>query len=327
LVIPTNPSYIPARPSPLNPRDGAHSVSPHEAPAAIDDLLSLQHNPHPSGPLTTRQTPLMGYMTECEQSRLLRDLGALVNQRKARIAPGSLRAGSPSLPPDARSAAEGFFEFELRCLFSWLSNFLEFSRELSNDEFQESDLRSKALCDLLERLVDPRLPLTTEREPPGDYPRLLALVGLLQDSTRTYHLASRSNPSLFQAPDDENESDRALDLLTKHNAFLNRFLLPSTRETAARPAKSGLERAKKSWRDSELRHRATATLRALANHLGCRRSHEIMLKLSEESHRTISPELNLMLSACRDQCEWLDVQCGSIESYVRSPSSHVVLTC
>ncbi len=212
-------------------------------------------------------------------------------------------------------------------MFSWLDNFLEFSRELPNDEFQEADLRSKALCDLLERLVDLRLPLTTEREPPGDYPRLLALIGLLQDSTQTYHLASRSNPSLFQTPDDEDESDRALELLTKHNAFLNRFLSPSTRETAAQPARRNLERAKKSWRDPELRDRATATLSALVNHLECRKSHEIMLKLSEESHRTISPELNLMLSACRDQCGWLDVQCGSTESYVLSPSSRVFLPC
>ncbi|KAH6633954.1 peptidase S8/S53 domain-containing protein [Chaetomium sp. MPI-SDFR-AT-0129] len=40
-----------------------------------------------------------------------------------------------------------------------------------------------------------------------------------------------------------------------------------------------------------------------------------MLKLSEEAHRTISTELNFRLSACRDQCGWLDLQCSFTESH------------
>ncbi|KAK4144818.1 uncharacterized protein C8A04DRAFT_11220 [Dichotomopilus funicola] len=259
----------------------------------------------------------MRHTTECEQSRLLRDLGALVNQRKAHIA--SRR--SPTPPPDTRSSAEVFFEFELRRLFFCLGNFPKLFRGLSDDEFRESDLGPKALCDLLERLIDPRLPLKTEPGSlaPGDHPRLLALAELLRESTESYHLATRSDLSLFQAPDNKAESDRDLEQLTERNAFFNRLLPPSAQETEASPtAKSNSERAdspaEKSWGDLDLRDRATTTLSALVNRLECRRSHAIMLKLSEEAHRTISTELNLRLSACRDKCGWLDLQCSFTES-------------
>lgn len=279
-----------------------------------------RHDPlHAIPPLDTttsrNQTLLMRYIIECGEWRLLQALGALVSQRKSRFVPGSVKANSPSRP-DCPSLAEGLLEFELRRIF--LLN--DFSRTLSDAEFEECDMRLRTLCKLLDKLVDPRL----VKGIGPDYPCLRAVVELLQDSDETYDLSSSSNPSLFKPPDDEDELKRALALVTEHNDFLARVLSPSsTREPTTRPVpKRDSKRTRKTWKDSALRDRATATLRALFDHLRCGRNHEIILKLSDPDTGTIPRELNLMLSTCPNQCGWLEVQCGSIESYVRSPSCH-----
>ncbi|KLU82019.1 hypothetical protein MAPG_01098 [Magnaporthiopsis poae ATCC 64411] len=246
----------------------------------------------------------MRYIVECREWRLLQALGALVGQRKSRFVPDSIKANSLSLP-DGPSLAGGLLEFELRRIF--LLN--DVSRSLSDVEFEECDMILRTLCNLLDKLVDPRL----ARGSGSDYPCLRAVVGLLEDSDETYDLASSSNPSLFKPPDDEAELERALAVVTEQNDLLSRILSPSTREPAIRPARRDLKRRRKTWKDSELRDRATATLRALFDHLRCGGNHEVILKLSDSDAGTISPELNLMLSACPDRCGWLEVQSGSTE--------------
>lgn len=229
-------------------------------------------------------------------------MGKFVGQRKSRFIPGS----GPS-----DSLSSGLLEFELRRIF--LLN--DLSRALSHSEFEECDTRLKALCHLLDDLVDPRL--ATGSGP--DYPCLRELVQFLQDSDETYDLASSRNPSLFKPPDDDDDLNRALKLVTEHNDSLSRVLSPPTRdgESTNRPAKRVVKQRKRSWKDLEMRDRATSTLGALFDHLKCGRNHEIILKIAGDSDGGIMPsELDLMLSTCPDRCGWLEVHCGPIQSYV-----------
>lgn len=260
----------------------------------------------------------MRYIIECGEWRLLQALGKLVGQRKSRFVPTSV---ADSAIPDCLSGgpsdnlSQGLLEFELRRVF--LLNAV--SRALSDSEFEECDTRLKELCHLLNGLVDPRFATRSGL----DYPCLRELVEFLQDSDETYDLASSSNPSLFKPPDDDYQLSRALKQVTEHNDFLTRALsLPTRdRESRSRPAKRAERQRKRSWKDLEMRDRATSTLGALFDHLKCGRNHEIILKLSEEPENgTVSSELDLMLSTCPDRCGWLEVHCGSIQSYVRTPS-------
>lgn len=259
----------------------------------------------------------MPYLIECSEWRLLQTLGLLISQRKSRFSADSVHSlgskpGNSGLP----NLTAELFEVELRRVF--LPQ--DCPRILSPTEFDECEKSLKGVCGLLDRIVHPRVSQIADKD--AGYSRLHSLVWLLEhsESDETVDLASGSRPTLFKTPDDPVELETSLALVTNYNNSLTRLCASPVREAKARPASKGTW--KKTWKDVRVRHRATSALGAVFRHLRCGMSHEVMLDVSKDPDDGAAvPNLDLRLSSCTDsaQCpgvQWLEVRCGSIDSYV-----------
>lgn len=260
----------------------------------------------------------MPYLIECNEWRLLQALGLLIDQRKSRFNVGLL--GSLDSKPETSglpNLTAELFEVEVRCVF--LPK--DCSRALSATEFEECEQRLKGVCELLDRIVHPRVRQITENT--AGYSRLYSLVRLLErcESDETFDLASGSRPTLFEPPDDPVGLTTSLALVTDYNASLARLLASPAREARVRSASKKVIR-RKTWEEPRLRRRANSALGAVFEHLRCGTGHEVMLNASEDADDSAAvPSLDLRLSSCPGltHCpgtQWLEVRCGSIDSYV-----------
>jgi hypothetical protein len=255
----------------------------------------------------------MTYIFQCNEWRLLQELRPLIHQRISRYnprAPGSLG----SLPSNINVEQ---FDAEIRGLLL----LEEPSRALSAVEFDECERKLKDVCELLDRIVHPRIPEVTES--PAGYSRLYSLVSFLQssDPNQTVDLISGWCPALFKPPDDTVWLKAGLALVADCKISLGRLFTSPAPETRAYPTSEGARR--KPWKDAGLRRQATSALGAVFRHLECETGHEVMLNVSKgaDDEEAVST-LDLRLSSCPDPSRrpgtrsWLEVRTGSLQLYV-----------
>ncbi|KLU87692.1 hypothetical protein MAPG_06686 [Magnaporthiopsis poae ATCC 64411] len=271
----------------------------------------------------------MSYLIQCNEWRLLQALGLLIDQRKSLLNVDLLGSlDSKSEPSGLPSLTAELFEVEVRRAFL----LKDCSRALSATEFGECEQRLKGVCELLDRIVHPRIRQVTKNT--AGYPRLNSLVRLLEhyESDETFDLASGSWPTLFKPPDDPVELATSLALVADYNDSLARLLASPAREARIRSTSKKVLR-KKTWEEARLRRRANSALGAVFQHLKCGTGHEVMLNASEDADDSAAvPNLDLRLSSCLDltHCpgtQWLEVRCGSIDSSLNCPIAPIQNIC
>ena len=247
----------------------------------------------------------MPYLIVCREWRLLQDLGAFLEGRKAQY----------KAPADSIHIYRDLFEYELRRVFIPKESTLDLSTAI----FDGCQVRLIKLCELLDRLVKPAF---TSSHPVTDstYPRLLALIRYLEDLNRTspnlepltglFDLASGPHQTLFRLPQDPGELKNKLDMVTECNDFVGQLFI-TRRELRRRSTPKAKGQV---WTDTRLRDRTATVLGNLFERFKCEVRHEVMLRLSRDLDKgTLRPKLHLLLSSCPDSDRWQEALCDSCE--------------
>ncbi|KAL8364522.1 hypothetical protein RB595_003685 [Gaeumannomyces hyphopodioides] len=251
----------------------------------------------------------MTYIFQCNEWRLLQELRPITDQRISRYnprAPGSLDSQPSNINVEQ-------FDAEVRGLLL----LEECPCALSAVEFDECERKLKGVCELLDRIVHPRIPEVAES--PAGYSRLRSLITFLRrsDPNQTVDLISGSCSALFKPPYDTVWLKAGLALVADCKVSLGRLFTSPAPETTAYPTAKGPRR--KTWKDAGLRRQATSALGAVFGHLECETGHEVMLNVSKGAgDEGVVPTLDLRLSSCPDStCRpgarpWLEVRTGSL---------------
>lgn len=245
----------------------------------------------------------MPYLIESNEWRLLQGLGLLLSQRKARY---QVQSSPPNHPRGGGHFIAERLEVALRQVFL----VKEYPQNLEPPVFEQCQMHLSGMCSLLDDLTPPQFAKNSHNG--QTYPRLRALTGILETTSGAVDLVTGPNVPIFTLPRDALELGRCLDAATECNNVLSRLLEPPPQEPAI-PSEPK-QKSKTAWKKARIRNRATFVLGKLFEHFRCETSHEVLLKLIEDSdeHSTL-PDLQLMLSPCRQlKLElWQEARCDS----------------
>ncbi|KAI0410589.1 subtilisin-like protein [Xylaria grammica] len=224
----------------------------------------------------------MPYLIESIEWRLFQELGRLLKSQ--------LRRGPPSegngRPPQAE-----LFEVELRQAFM----VYDVSEKLNQDKYDEFQESLKRLCLLLNDLARP--PIVDGGPVAHAYPALDALAKRLELLSGQVDLATGFDEPLFQLPENEDELNVCLSIVTEYNINFSRLCPPVVQETTIRSHQTQHKRG--SWKKARIRNHATFVLGALFGHFKCGKSHEVFLKLTEDpDENSALPSLQIVFSLC-----------------------------
>ena len=244
----------------------------------------------------------MPYLIDCCEWRLLQELGATLEGRKAQH---KASANTAHFYHD-------LFEYELRRVFILKESALN----LSTAVFDGCQVRLIELCRLLDRLVKPTL-TSGHHVTHSTYPGLRALIRYLEylnqdlePLTELFDFASGPHQTLFRLPEDLRELKNELDMIRECNDFVGQ-VFNTGRESSRRSPPRAEDRV---WTDTRLRDHAATVLGTLFEKFNCGARHEVMLRLSGDLHMGIPPPgLHLLLSPCLDSVRWQEALCDSCE--------------
>lgn len=238
----------------------------------------------------------MPWLTQCYEWRLLQRLAACLSSRKAYLqtSPRDWKNSDSSIP----SYHERTLEYELRKLFIVKDSDVY----LVDEDLKKCQSVLGKQCTLLDAVVNPRF--ISAATAPARYTRLSGLVSYLDQSCATFDLVAGSNLTLFNLPQISGEQLRAL---TDCNKIIERIS-----QKYERPNTDHITKVKRqSWRDSKMRHVASAVFSLIFERFSCDTSHEILVKVSgSPTEDENSPELRFFLSPCMNTDEWQEVLCG-----------------
>lgn len=251
----------------------------------------------------------MKYLIELKEWRLVRDLGRLFGQRKA-----SYQVQQPSLHEPVFLAPAEHFEFELRQLLMYQ----DAPQNLDDGDFEECQTTLRNLCVVLDDLVADDWATGSPVVPAGSYPRLRALLPLLDSTAEPLDLIHGPNTTIFDLPHRENDLYRCLGEVTKgHRALRKLFTPPSVPEPSVHALRGRRHRSKDAWKKARIRKQATLALETLFQHFKCGTAHEVLLRLTEDTDQDSAlPTLQMMLSKCPELESWLEARCESPHPYV-----------
>jgi len=241
----------------------------------------------------------MPFIVQIYEWHLLRRLGKCVEKRKPH--PDSISVRSKSPDPTVET-----LDIELRKALSDQ----ECPHDLPSNDYKEYRAKLEALCNELDKLVDPEFQLHFKSE--QHYPHLQALIQYLEHVEKTVDLIGLTGPSVFKLPRDPIELERIFTLVIQYNSALDQ-------KPEVEPLNQGIpdevethvKKIKSTWQDSGVRRRAISVLEPLFSPFRCGSRHQVMLKISEHLDDTEQPTLDLMLAACPELIKWCHVRCTS----------------
>lgn len=258
--------------------------------------------------ILAHESRAMRYIFECPEWHVLRALGECIHEKKSKFMRQPVLSSNSPLDSQRREYSAKLFEVELLSLFRPNDG----SRVLSAPEFEECARALKTVCCHLDTLVHPTIRVLGP-SPQGQissYPHLQRLIDLLADSKQIYDTVGGSNTSIFKLPENIEELQRSLALVTQLNNLLARLLtLPnSVSASDSPPATTKYEEGY--WEGSWLRDRAIATFAALTKHSNCGKTHDQLLKLPympDNINTKPRAVVDVLVSSCSNN--WLALQC------------------
>ncbi|PHH80669.1 hypothetical protein CDD80_349 [Ophiocordyceps camponoti-rufipedis] len=259
----------------------------------------------------------MTCLTESEEWCILQKLSRLLKQMKTRYV-ADLQA-----PHDV-----AMLEAELRHTL-YITG--KTPPELAETQLQHCQEMLRDLCSLLESLAV-SLPFTyntpnTWNQGYSTYRRLRASIQSLESASGRVSLVTGDGEKLFElANSSSKELGQYLQTVTDCNDVISRHLTASPREpTISSISKHAGESAK--WRTSRIRKRTKVVLGALFDHFRCGMTHDVLLRLSEDTgdDSEMHPSLQLMLHPCSGLTFLQEICCPSTVLCANSPSYHLLI--
>ena len=260
----------------------------------------------------------MPNLNDCPEWRLIQGLSAALEARKAFHVPGETKNGSTS---GETTAYPKLVEYELRRVFERSESGLD----LLDEAFGKCRSRLGRLCDILDKLVQPRFLVRSDENKRSNqatnlpnkakYPHLSGLLHFLQRQLEknliaTFDLACGPNQTLFILPQDVKGVKEVMNVCAEWNNTISQYvfsedLMPPFSTQSCIPQSP--ERHGALWLDTNMRDQAIAAFRNIFRHMTCEDEHEILLKLTEEPRGVfLMPKLQILLRQCPAVDQWAE---------------------
>ncbi|KAJ8133552.1 hypothetical protein O1611_g68 [Lasiodiplodia mahajangana] len=203
------------------------------------------------------------------------------------------------------STQADLFEFELR------QTFMTEGTSLNIDEknYDQCQTKLKRVCSLLEGLS---ISLETlDDSAVQAYPRLYTLTRHLASGSGAINLVIGPEKAIFKLPQDYNELETCLRIVTECNVTLDRLQPVIIQGPMVQPLRQ--QRRERMWEGARVRKHVTCVLETLFKHFKCGTAHEVLIKLVEDPDQDSAlPNLRLAFSPCPDPQFLQEAWCYSV---------------